>query len=165
MVKYCCLCSILSILVIFKRMFFIYLNVIKNAFMYDCSDWFVKYQYLRSALPNDRDHQVINVLAAELPVGSIHAKGIAIKVESVQNQPSKLFIAVGVTSKKPTLWQGLDVLYCCHWISDFWLQSWRLIAAKTTRAPDQTSLQNLFRERNPWYEFRKYPYSSLSINM
>ena len=29
-----------------------------------------------------------------------HAKGIAIKVESVQNQPSKLFIAVSVTSKK-----------------------------------------------------------------
>ena len=78
--------------------------------MYDCYDWFVKYQYLRSALPNDRDHQVINVLAAELPVGSIHAKGIAIKVESVQNQPSKLFIAVGVTSKK--LLFGRDSMFC-----------------------------------------------------
>ena len=32
--------------------------------------------------------------ASKLPVGSIHAKGIAIKVEPVQNEPSKLFIAV-----------------------------------------------------------------------
>ena len=40
------------------------------------------------------------MFAAKLPVSSIHAKGVAIKVEPVQNQPSKLFITVGVTGKK-----------------------------------------------------------------
>ena len=55
-----------------------------------------------SATASARVHEPVTTenTAFKLPVGAIHAKGIAIKVEPLQNQPSKLFIAVGVTSKK-----------------------------------------------------------------
>ena len=57
-------------------------------------------QWDGSALPGNGNHQIIDVFASKLPVGSIHAEGIFFQVQPVKNQPSQLLVAEGVISKE-----------------------------------------------------------------